>query len=114
MKLLLALALTPKIALALAPDLRRPWEGVSDPLIMSSTFERRLQYLPLKGRTKGQERFWSGDYWANKKGSINYRWYAREKIGFDLDSPSKEEARRMSIPELAALSPSEKYDLFTG
>ena len=94
--------------------LNEGWESVSDPEIMSYFFSKNFHALPLSGSVTNNKRYWSGDYWALRKGSINYRWYAKQKIGFNLNSPDREKARRMTIPELAQLSPSEKYDLFTG
>ena len=90
------------------------WNEISNPEIMGPFFLRKFSTLPLSGKVFSKARYWSGDYWALQKGSINYRWYSRDKKGFNLNSPTKEKARKMSIPELAALSPSEKYDLFTG
>ena len=87
---------------------------ISGPDIMGHYFTYKFSELPLKGTATFKNKFWSGDYWAMNKGSINYRWYAKRKVGFNLLSPNKEAAKRMTIPELAELSPSEKYDLFTG
>ncbi len=91
-----------------------PWGPESDPEVMSPHPRRRFVQLPLHGEAFASERFWSGDHWANYKGSINFRWYARQKSGFGYRSPGLEEARRMSIPLLAELSPAEKYDLLMG
>lgn len=90
------------------------WDADSDPAIMNRYFIKKFTSLPLEGRVRDRETFWSGDYWPLNRGIINYRWYAKRKIGFNLDSPTKEEARRMTIPQLAELSPSEKYDLYIG
>lgn len=90
------------------------WDSVSDPEIMSYHFIKDFNALPLSGAVTSSEKYWSGDYWALKKGNINYRWFAKNKIGFNLNSPTRDRAKKMSIPELAELSPSEKYDLFTG
>lgn len=90
------------------------WDSDSDPAIMSGYYKKRFKDLPLSGSVWDTDKYWSGNYWALQKGNINYRWNAKNKIGFNLDSPTKETARRMSIPELAALAPTEKYDLFTG
>lgn len=90
------------------------WSDLSDPIIMGPSFIQDFQRLPLKGATLPSEKLWSGDYWALVKGSINYRWNAKKKIGFNLTSPDKSTAMRMTIQELAELSPSEKYDLLTG
>lgn len=91
-----------------------PWQGISDPNIMSRDLERNFRKLPLKGAVAGSKKFWSGDYWALKKGSINFRWKSRRPIGFNLRSPTKEQAERMTLAELSHLSPAEKYDLFLG
>lgn len=90
------------------------WKGFSDPEIFSSGFTHKLSDLPLEGKLDVGTRAWSGDYWSAKKGSINYRWNAPTKIGYDLNSPSKATAARMSEAELATLAPSEKFDLLMG
>lgn len=97
-----------------SPKLLLPWQWYSDPAIMSIELERRLDKIPLEGKVEGGERFWSGDYWALNRGNINYRWNSSARAGFKLKSPTLDEARRMTRSELAALSPSEKYDIFTG
>lgn len=90
------------------------WTPDSTPEIMSYFYINKFDSLPLKGSIEQTNKLWSGDYWALNKGNINYRWSAKIKTGFNLKSPSKEEAKRMSISELSELSPSEKYDIFTG
>ena len=97
-----------------APLLDHPWEWFSDPNIMSMDLERNFNRLPLQGSIQNDGRFWSGDYWALRRGNINYRWHSPRPAGFNLRSPTLEEARSMSLAELSHLSPSEKYDLFTG
>ena len=91
-----------------------PWRWYSDPNIMSSDLERNMDKLPLTGAIQNDGRFWSGDYWALRKGNINYRWHDPKPAGFNLKSPTMEEAKRMSLAELSHLSPTEKYDLFIG
>lgn len=90
------------------------WSGVSYPGIMGQSFETSFGRLPLSGHAKGEKKYWSGGYWPYQKGSINIRWNSSAQEGFNLVSPSKEQAMKMSYEELASLSPSEKYDLFTG
>lgn len=90
------------------------WQSDSSPEIMSYYYEKKFANLPVTGKVKKTNHYWSGDYWALKKGNINYRWFAANKIGFGYKSPTKSEALRMTTRELAELSPSEKYDLFTG
>ena len=111
---LLILSLMPLSLYASPMAINESWESISDPGIMSYSYSRDFQKLPLTGEVERSEKYWSGDYWALKNGNINYRWFARKKIGFNLNSPTKERAKQMTIPELAELSPSEKYDLFTG
>lgn len=91
------------------------WDpSISSPDIMNMNSKRKFNSLPLSASVTHAEKYWSGDYWALRYGNINYRWYAQNKIGFSLNSPNRDRARRMTIPQLAELSPSEKYDLFTG
>jgi hypothetical protein len=97
-----------------AVDLDRAWMRISDPLIMSSTFNRHFSSLPLTAQVSDTQKFWSSDYWARNKGGINYRWNAPRPSGFNLISPTKNEAASMSISQLSTLAPSEKYDLLIG
>lgn len=90
------------------------WTPDSTPDIMNSYYLKKFDALPLSGKIVQGNKLWSGNYWALSKGNINYRWYAKNKIGFNLRSPTKDQAKKMTIPELAELSPSEKFDLFTG
>jgi hypothetical protein len=96
-----------------ANDMRR-WSRISDPLIMSTTFNREFADLPRSGKVSDPDKYWSSDYWARYKGGINYRWNASRPTGFNLQSPTKEQALTMSQSQLRALSPSEKWDLFVG
>jgi hypothetical protein len=97
---------------ALAIDL--PWDEESAPEIMGSSLERTFSSLPLAGRIISQEKLWPGNYWPQRYGSINFRWFAKRKIGQNVQPPEKETIKSLSIRELAELSPAEKYDLFIG
>ncbi len=90
------------------------WKGFSDPEIMSSNFTHVLGALPLEGNMDAGTKAWSGDYWASKKGGINYRWNAPVKVGFNYKSPSKAEVLTMTQAQLMTLAPTEKYDLMMG
>ena len=70
--------------------------------------------LPLVGDARDQKRFWSGDYWPRSKGSINRRWNAHVRIGFNHRSPTLDELRVWTPEKIAELAPSEKYDLLMG
>lgn len=114
MKLLSFLSLGILLSFGASASINDAWEGFSAPEILGSGLTHKFNELPLKGSLDVGNRAWSGDYWSTKKGSINYRWNAPVKIGYDLNSPSKAEAMRMSLDQLATLAPSEKYDLLMG
>lgn len=95
-------------------DIDRAWARISNPLIMSTTFNRNFSSLPLAGTVGDKQKYWSSDYWARYKGGINYRWNASRPTGFNLRSPSKAEAMTWSQARLRTLSPSEKWDLYLG
>lgn len=90
------------------------WKGFSDPDIMSSGFTHKLSLLPLEGMIDIGPKAWSSTYWPSAKGGINSRWNSEEQEGFRYKSPSQEVVKKMSREELMSLSPTEKYDLFTG
>lgn len=81
---------------------------------MSESFERSFEKLPLQGASGDAQKLWASDYWANKKGSINYRWNAPKPTGFKLVSPTREQALVMGQAEIAQLAPTEKLDLLNG
>src|SRR4051794_18725420 len=95
-------------------DIDRAWARISDPLIMSTTLNRNFSELPLTGSAGDKQKYWSSDYWARNKGGINYRWNAARPSGFNLISPTKDQAMAMSQAQLRALAPSEKWDLYIG
>jgi hypothetical protein len=90
------------------------WDSTNSPKIFESDYEYRLSVLPIKGALPAEKAPWSETYWPSNKGSINYRWNAVKKVGFGYNSPTREQALRMSKEELAQLSPAEKYDLAMG
>jgi hypothetical protein len=91
-----------------------PWREYSNPSIMSASFERTFDKLPLSASLIHTQKFWANDYWPRKRGGINYRWNAVKPSGFNLRSPSRSEALNMSAEALATLAPSEKLDLLNG
>lgn len=101
------------LSLSAFADVNEAWQPASDPFIMGE-YVAKFSQLPASGRSEGETKFWSGDYWALNRGNINYRWNANTPRGFNLDSPSRERVLRMSERELSILSPAEKYDIFVG
>lgn len=88
--------------------------GVSENMLFDIKMSLNFNLLPLKGKVLNKERLWSGDAWAFNKGSINHRWNAAEKTGFDYKSPSSREVIAYPTDRLKELSPSEKYDIYMG
>lgn len=95
-------------------DLERAWQRISDPLIMSSSFNRNWEDLPVTGSARDPEKYWSSDYWARRKGGINYRWNSSNPRGFNLVSPTRSQVASMTQSQLRALAPSEKWDILIG
>jgi hypothetical protein len=90
------------------------WDDSNDPSAFDNHYEYRFSALPLKAQLPTAQIPWSESYWPRQKGSINYRWNAPRRTGFNLSSPSKAQVLKMSKAELATLSPAEKYDLAKG
>ncbi|MBY0516611.1 MAG: hypothetical protein K2P81_06880 [Bacteriovoracaceae bacterium] len=108
--LMTALALS---TVSFAQD-KEKWPDYSNPAIVSSTFELRMDKLPLEGHHDVPHTGWSDDYWPTQLGSINRRWTAPGQPGFDLKSPNLAIAKSMSEKEISQLAPTEKYDLWRG
>ncbi len=86
------------------------FDGYNDPSLLLSDAVRRLEQLPLQGSVAVEP--WSGSYWPEYKGGIAYRWRTGE--AFVRDFMSRSEALQASADAIHALSPAEKYDLYTG
>lgn len=90
------------------------WEGFSDPEILASGFINKLSTLPLSGALDKGTQGWSGHYWPSNKAGITNRWNSPANETFDYKSPSRDAVMRMSLDQLARLSPAEKMDLYNG
>ena len=86
-------------------------ESANNPAIFETDYEYTYSKLPLKASIQTP---WSENYWPSKRGSLNFRWNSRKAWGFAYKSPSKEEAKQMTVAQLRELSPTEKYDLAMG
>lgn len=106
--LLGTLAVLSTYALATTPE---PWDGLSDPEIISSGFTAELKKLPRKGAMNYDPRAWSGHWWPSKEGGINNRWDIPRPEGFTYRSLSKAELLRASPEVISSLSPAEKFDI---
>lgn len=106
--------LVTKAALASTPFIDEAWQGFSAPEIMHSGFTHKVNELPLSGAMNYNPVAWSGHYWPTKEGLINNRWSSSEYGRLNYKSPNKQTLFRMSQQQLAALAPSEKFDILFG
>ncbi len=104
-----------------APDITKKRQFAPKPIMEPAAYEflsqedvRNFMTLPMTGDVRDQKRFWSGDFWRSQKGSINRRWNAQIRIGFNHRSPTLDELRLLTPEKIAELAPSEKYDLLMG
>lgn len=114
MRLIICSALFMSFAHASTNGILEAWKGFSAPEIMASGFKHTMNELPLEGHVQNGTKGWSSSYWPSREGGINVRWNAPKKEGFDYASPTKAQVQMMSLQELSMLSPTEKYDLYTG
>lgn len=90
------------------------YDGVSESILLDLPTSFNFDLLPLEGRVTPKGKYWSGDSWRFTQGSINLRWNAGLREGFNYFSPTRREALTMPSEKIKALSPSEKYDLYMG
>ncbi len=95
-------------------SINQEWGRHSDPSIRNKLYERNFSLLPLSGTPADMRKLWASDWWPNRKGSINRRWNTAAPVGFRLVSPARDMVPTMTEAELAALAPSEKFDLLIG
>jgi hypothetical protein len=88
-----------------------PWDGLSEPGIISSGFNPKLDALPKEGAINYDPKAWSGHWWPSKDGGINNRWNTATQEGFAYRSPTKAELLKLTAEQVALLSPSEKFDI---
>lgn len=70
--------------------------------------------LPLVGKLDDERLGWSETYWPANKGGIAFRWNHPDPMPFNYDFITKEELKKMSLPQLEQLSPAELYDIAQG
>lgn len=88
--------------------------GVAETSFLNQTMYMNFDFLPLAGEAKHQKKYWSGDSWRLKYGSINYRWNSINPVGRNYLSPHARDLKKLTQEDLMALSPTEKYDLWMG
>lgn len=110
----LILSLVSSFAFAEVDAPTEAWQGISAPDVVAAGFTHRLNSLPAEGAMDYNPKAWSGDYWASNKGGINFRWNSNYPSPFNYSSPTLSALRSYDRARIAALSPSEKYDIFAG
>lgn len=90
-----------------------PWAPDSDPSSIDRNYNFTFHELPKKAEISGVELPWSGPYWADRKGSIAFRWQTKERP-WDYSTLSKEAVAKLKPSEIALLSPAEKFDILRG
>ena len=95
------------------------WKNtINDPhnIFKNRNYMTNFYNLPLKGSLDKHPH--SDDYWPSYRGGISYRWYKSDKKNivnnFNYPLMTAEEVEKMSLEDLKKLSPSEKYDIYTG
>ena len=88
--------------------------GVHEKELLGLKMFMNFDLLPLKGDVKEKKRFWSGDTWKLKYGSINFRWNSPLKEGRGVISPHPRDLKNYTQEDFKRLSPSEKYDIWQG
>ena len=88
------------------------WDDHNDPGIFGE-YENNLGKLKTSAATKVTP--WSDTYWPSNQGGIANRWQSDKpedpNNGFDYTLHKLDELKKMASWEIAALSPSEKFDI---
>jgi hypothetical protein len=101
-----------KVESVKSSKLKEAWNPANNPLIFDNGFEVVFGRLPLAGSSQFVP--WSDTYWPDYKGGIANRWAGNGQAPWGQSAPSFQELTMMSEQQLAALSPSEKYDVLIG
>jgi len=70
---------------------------------MDSNFKSDLNTLPKSGEISSSGLAWPGSYWPINKGSIAWRWTAKDPKTFKYESPSMYEAKQMTNAKINKL-----------
>ena len=95
-----------------ASHTKEAWNSQNDPLVLRGDYQRTLATLPTEGELTVLP--WSDTYWPNYQGGISSRWHHGSGVPFQYSTPTAAEVAAMSVADLSALSPAEKYDVYAG
>jgi len=88
------------------------WNKANDPLLLQGDFTRQFAKLPLTGELP--ETPWTDTYWPSNLGGIAQRWRHAPPDQFSYKTYSEAAVAKLSLAQLADLSPAEKYDIYEG
>lgn len=91
-----------------------------DPKVLKKLYESKFSKLPALGKTEIQP--WTDTYWPALEGGISAIWNVPEesrapqltKHPKTFWRPTKEDVLKLSISEIAQLSPAHKYEIYAG
>jgi len=92
--------------------LQEAWDDYNNPLRLNGRYNFNFIGLPTQGTATTTP--WSDTYWPNFLGGIAQRWYGAPSDGFSYALIAQSAATALTGPDLAQLSPAEKYDIYEG
>lgn len=90
-----------------------PWSPDSDPFTVNRNYSAFFSNLPSESMLSDTALPWSGPYWADRKGSIAFRWQDGKRP-WQYPLLTVDQAKNLTPREIALLSPAEKFDLLRG
>jgi hypothetical protein len=99
------------LALLVCAAHAKPWDQTNDPSSFvngGETYDYKFDNLKTRGEVDVP---WSDTYWPSCQGGISFRWMSQDPQPFQYQTHSKDELKKMSWDDKAALSPAEKYDI---
>lgn len=88
------------------------WDNYNNPAQLDAGSVVTFNELPAAGESIRIP--WSDIYWPSRLGGISLRWRDGNRPPFDLPRLTEADVRKMSVEQIAGLSPAEKYDIFMG
>ncbi|MFZ9520190.1 MAG: hypothetical protein ACO3A4_06905 [Silvanigrellaceae bacterium] len=91
---------------------KEAWDNYNNPALLDAGSVVVFDELPRSGRSVKIP--WADIYWPSHLGGIALRWQSGIVPPFSVPRLSESEVRKMTLQQVAALSPAEKYDIFMG
>ncbi len=118
----LALTLALVVAACTRPenrsDSKEAWDLPNAPENLGAISAKPYDQYELEAELPEDQLPWSDNYWPTYKGGISHRWrtsvYGYEYTDYQYEVLAPNAAEALTEEEIALLSPSEKYDIYTG